>query len=474
MIKHDFNGLSESYRQLRDVEANDFGIEDIRQHVHRNMRTRKQTLRAQLRVRKRWEHQREALHERLFWSPERMRDWQLGTVSRLVDFAYNYVPFYHRLYKSVGFETGDIVAWADFEQLPVVTKAMLVEGAGEMCSSLEFGPETSHIARTSGSSGLNLTIVQDDASVDSRVVLNLRQTEIMVGSRLSETDYRYSIYLASERFTSLAGGYPVLTVSQNCPPEAVARHLALIRPRILYSFPSYLKRLVAVCGDLSSIGVSCISTNSEASTNAERQAFAEHFGVPVFDEYSSEEFSLIAVQCDLGRYHLIEDNLYAETAGTDGNDCGVLVGTSFANTHMPFIRYLQGDTVGVDSGEVVCGCGSRFRVLESFQGRSDQFLVGSGGKKVASDILMGLYDSTLIRDASLKEFQIVQRRLDLVAVSLVPVQADSVLDRGLIQEFVAGLHRLLGDVLTVSVNIVQQLPAGTSHKRRLIINEMGA
>ncbi|RMU12241.1 CapK domain protein [Pseudomonas syringae pv. coriandricola] len=164
------------------------------------------------------------------------------------------ITIYHALYHEAGFRTGDIVTWSDFEKLPIVDKKMLVDNRSALCASIGFAPDNHHVARTSGSSGINFTIVQDDTSVDTRVVLNLRQTEMMVGHALSPDDWRYGIYLASERFTSLAGGYPVITVGQDCPAVDVFEHIQKIKPKILYAFPSYLKRLQVCAGDLTEWG----------------------------------------------------------------------------------------------------------------------------------------------------------------------------------------------------------------------------
>lgn len=472
MFEHRFKDLHHTYRAIREVESEHHNIANIIKYVHKNNRVRQPSVGSHIRLRKKWEVEKSTLHARLSWDLERMQVWQLEHLSKLVDFAYNYVPFYHALYHEAGFRTGDIVTWSDFEKLPIVDKKMLVDNRSALCASIGFAPDNHHVARTSGSSGINFTIVQDDTSVDTRVVLNLRQTEMMVGHALSPDDWRYGIYLASERFTSLAGGYPVITVGQDCPAVDVFEHIQKIKPKILYAFPSYLKRLQVCAGDLTEWGVECICTNSEPSTQEERQVFARHFGVPVLDEYSSEEFSLIATECKYGRYHIVEDNLKAEVCNIDPEGWGTLVGTSFANTYMPFIRYSQGDIVKLDARQILCECGTHFRYLDTFHGRADQFLESKNNGKIPPDKLMGLYDSTLILETSgVKEFQIVQTHLDKIEIRIVLMDKEGAYNYALMSNFVSGIKQLFsGDPLTVSVHVLESIPAAKSYKRRLIVN----
>ncbi|RMR33245.1 CapK domain protein [Pseudomonas syringae pv. coriandricola] len=85
---------------------------------------------------------------------------------------------------------------------------------------------------------------------------------------------------------------------------------------------------------------------------------------------------------------------------------------------------------------------------------------------------MGLYDSTLILETSgVKEFQIVQTHLDKIEIRIVLMDKEGAYNYVLMSNFVSGIKQLFsGDPLTVSVHVLESIPAAKSYKRRLIVN----
>ena len=456
---------------IRDVEADATTNDEIGPYLRRNDRAVQETAATQSRLRRKWEHDRGRLRERIRMAPADLAAWQLERVRLLVDTAYATVPFYRDLYSSVGFEPGAIVTWSDFEQLPVVNKRMLVQAdVGGQLSAAHAGSRALHSARTSGSSGLNLTIYQDNSSVDYRAMLYMRHCELFLGDDLKPDDWRYGVYFAAERFTSLLGAYPFVTASQECPPALFLRHLAELRPRLILSFPSYLQRLAAEGVALDTFGVEAIGTNSERSSPEERQRYSEVFGVPVLDEYSSEELSLIAHECRERRYHLIEDSAYLEVADPDDAGFGRMVGTSFGNFLMPFIRYDQGDIVRLADRDEACGCGTRFRMIDSFRGREDEGLIDGANRTVPADAVLGLCDRTLVvAESNVHQYQIVQVAPGRVELRVQLSDPSRGADTPLVAEFAAALPALFQhERVRVEVLQVSEFDAFASGKRRLI------
>jgi len=456
---------------VRDVEAEATTNDQIGPYLRRNDRAVQETPDRQLRLLRKWEQDRRRLRARVGADPEQVSDWQLERVRTLVDAAYASVPFYRDLYSAVGFEPGAVVSWSDFEQLPVVTKRMLVEAeVGPLLTAEHAGSRTLHSARTSGSSGLNLSIYQDNSSVDCRAMLYMRHCELFLGDALGEDDWRYGVYFAAERFTSLLGSYPFVTVSQETPTDLLLRHLSEVRPRLILSFPSYLQRLATDGVALDEFGVEAIGTNSERSSREERQRYSEVFGVPVLDEYSSEELSLIAHECRERRYHLVEDSAYLEVADTDGQGFGRLVGTSFGNFLMPFIRYDQGDVVRLAGRGSACACGTGFRAIDAFRGREDEGLHDGPNRTVPSDAVLGLCDSTLVvAESNVRQYQIVQVTPDLVRLRVQLSDPARGADNPLVRQFTEGLPALFQHArIRVEVVEADDFDTFASGKRRLI------
>ncbi|PPI55359.1 phenylacetate--CoA ligase family protein [Rathayibacter toxicus] len=448
-----------------DVEAEATTGADIAPYIRRNDRRVAETVDSQARLKARWYEERDALRANVGMSSDLRSQWQLEQLRALVDHAFSTKPFYRELYTEVGYELGAIRSWSDFESLPTTSKKTMVDaGFSEACAGGVL-----HSARTSGSNGMNLTIYQDDESVSYRHLRYMRHCELLMGRALSERDLRYGIYFAAERYTSLLGDYRFVTVSQEAPPSVLASHLSSLRPALLLSFPSYLQRLAATGIKLDDLDVLAVGTNSERSSVEERNTLSREFGIPVLDEYSSEEMSLIAYECRERRYHLVEDSGYFELSGVDDQGYGRLVGTSLGNRAMPFIRYEQGDLLRIDP-LWVCGCGSTFRTIDSFRGREDELMKDGDTGFVPADAILGLCDETLVeRGSNILEYQIVQVARDRVDLRVKLIDPRKGLDNSYVRNFSDRFPLLFRSVnVKVHVEEVKAMETFVSGKRRLV------
>lgn len=459
---------------MLDVRAFHFGISEIKDNHHPVEGRRPETLKAQRRILKKWLANREVLHARVRMQEELVAARQLEQIAALVDTAFATHPFYHNLYWKAGYRSGDIVSWSDYEALPTITKNDIIEHFSEFTSHRVLSPAECYTSRTSGSSGRILTVLQDDTTTDQGILFYLRHYEQMLGRQRRPDEWLYEIYLAPPRYTSLDGSFPVFTLSQDCPPDAALEHLRLLKPTVLTAFPSYLRRMIELPGDFSEIGVAAICTNSETSTTGERALIAERFGAPVFDEYSSEELYLVATECRHGRYHLVEDNVRVDVYQPDESGLGEIVATSLVNTYMPFIRYRQGDIIRLSAHRTQCSCGSRFRPLDKFFGRADQFMLMRDGALVPPDRLMGLYDRTLIlSESKIAEFELVQMSTNRIDLFVVPLQGHAAPDQAIIESFSSGLRELFDDpTLDVCTKVVAAISDNPSCKRRLVTSHV--
>lgn len=447
-----------------------FDISEITSHIHVNLKL-PETLDMQRRLKRKWESYKYTLHANTKKSKNQINDWQLERISFLVDFVFSNHPFYNRLYNSVGFKRGDIVSWDDYNALPSINKQDIIANF-EMFSSANISPliKDCYSSRTSGSSGQVLNVYDDQTMADQRMLLFYRFYDQILGRPRKGSEWLYEIYLASPNFSSLEGEFPVFTVSNECPIEPVLKHLRLLKPTILNGFPSYLGRLGSIIADPQELGIKAIITNSESSTKAEREMISLQFGADVYDEYSSIELSLIASQCNQKKYHIAEDNVRVDVLNPDENGIGEIVATNLHNTFMPFIRYRQGDIIRISEDHGECLCGNRFRRLESFMGRTDQFLYSQTIGKVSPDLVMSLYDRTLIlADANIDEFQILQKKINEIRIVIVPKDISIDINQDILSRFSTGLKEIFKDnSLSIVVDKFDIMPPEKSHKRRLI------
>lgn len=95
------------------------------------------------------------------WDLEKIQEWQFRSITEVVKYAYQKVPFYHSLYKSIGFEPGDLKSFKEFEALPCISKEVVKQNEKLLCSN-EISDMHYRIDFTGGSTGQPMRFLIDD------------------------------------------------------------------------------------------------------------------------------------------------------------------------------------------------------------------------------------------------------------------------------------------------------------------------
>jgi len=406
---------------------------------------------------------------------EEMEKWQLARVAELVDNAYENVPLYREKYGKAGFRPGEIRSWTDFEALPILHKTELIEGFPEKTVSSRHGMEFT--TRSSGSSGQFVTLVVSPEAVYEDTVQGARQFFTQSGGEYGPSDKVLHIYTCPWWVSSIDGQYETEFLPTTTPiPEAIGE-IRRIRPKILSLYPTYLKALAEEDADLKGAGVSLVVIHSEQSSAKERKALSEQFGIPVRDEFSSEELTRIALECPEGKYHLEEDACRIEIMDPgemarkmpDG-EMGVVIGTNLLNEATPIIRYFQGDYASL-TGNTGCGCKSNFRELSAPAGRRMDSIITPSGLAVPAGAFMDLaynwYLDSGVPVHGLK-YRIVQDAGGDVCVNIVP--GKYAFDERMQATVRESMYSLLPREMNVSVNVTDALPEIRGTKNRPVVS----
>lgn len=155
---------------------------------------------------------------------------------------------------------------------------------------------------------------------------------------------------------------------------------------IWMSFPEYLIRLAKACReelgrDIRELETkyltSFLGPDIEGTLRAELEAL---WGCPVYDNYGTNEIGLGASECrHKDGLHFCEDLLYFEVLDIETRrpvrqgEIGNLVVTAFYRTVQPVIRFNLRDLARIIA-TAPCACGSSFRRMDHFLGRSDSMI----------------------------------------------------------------------------------------------------
>jgi phenylacetate-CoA ligase len=394
--------------------------------------------------------------------PEEISEFQLAKVKELVSLAFYHTSFYRRLYTQHGVQPEDIKTWSDFEKLPSVSKSDIIENHADVIVDTKRGQRNLRVSRSSGSSGHMLNIVADSDRWIQSALLMLRMYSGSFG--FSPFSKGALIYTSKYPFQSAWGLYKVHYLHTLTPPEDLMRSLERVKPTFIISYPSILSELAAnYPRNCRALKVGALATNSEHSTQEQRDSLSAAFDCPVFDEYSTEELILGGFQCTNRAYHLQEDCAYFEILDPDSSQImnssqiGEIVGTCLVNRVMPFIRYRQGDLGSIRKSD--CPCGNNGRILSDIAGRKNSSFKLMDGRVIPSGrVLDWTYKLVLEYQLPITQFQITQRTVSDIDIAIVVgpeylprrLQLDSILNNSFKEEF--------GQSLTVRINQVQSIP----------------
>ena len=175
-----------------------------------------------------------------------------------------------------------------------------------------------------------------------------------------------------------------------------------------------------------------------------------------------------ASECEAGTVHLWPEVGNVEVLHDSADDAlspgqtGRLVCTGLLNADMPLIRYEIGDLGSLAPAGRRCQCGRTLPILQSVEGRLDDVIRTRDGRRV------GRLDPVFKADIPLREAQIIQERLDLVRVRIVPAKGYRARHGDAI---IKGLRDRIGD-MDIVLEQVDHIPRTASGKLRGVISRV--
>lgn len=375
-----------------------------------------------------------------------IRTLQLARMRQLVELAYRDIPVYQAKYRAAGFSPSDLRDWDDIQKIPVITKPELIAAFPDSCVNSHYKPEHLYPTRSSGSSGQTLLIRVDHDAILTDTIQGVRQFVLQSGGKYRPDHLLTHVYTVPWWFDSIDGAYQTAFISNLIPPAQVAQHLRELGSQILSLYPSNLEALMPYVDEFASSHYLAV-THSEHSSPAARRRWSRRLGMPVLDEYSSEEATRIAIELPDGKYYVCEDTVHLDVLDaatlqpqTPGKS-GLAVVTNLLNEAMPFIRYVQGDYVTVpahpEPGTI------NWSQIASIDGRLNDAFINRAGRSIAAgSILDATYRWMFDCDLHLAQFEMVQRGYDVV-------EARYVLGRGTMQAKVDASMEHLSELLSL-------------------------
>ncbi len=336
------------------------------------------------------------------WSPERIRALQNERFLEVMRVGWKN-PFYRALWAEAGIQPGDVKSLDDIGKLPTYNSDDLKKDQHEHppfgllpgYSSLSDHLRTSPLKlQTSGGTtgkprntlhGITEWEWNSLGAARAMYVQGVRPGDVMqIPATCSLANLGWAIYKGCHDYL---GVMPVTTGSGLVTPSRRQIEVAFdAGVNCWMSFPEYLLRLAQaskeeIGRDIRELKTKLITSFLGPDTEGTLRAQIEDlWGCPVFDNYGTNEVGEGAFECShRNGLHFMEDAMYFEILDTETNQpvesgkVGNLVVTVFHRTMMPTIRFNLRDLGRLVSTRQ-CECGSHFRRMDHFLGRSDNMV----------------------------------------------------------------------------------------------------
>lgn len=415
------------------------------------------------------------LQESQWWSRERLEEYQMQQLSRLLHHAYENVPYYRRIFDERGLKPRDIQSFDDLKKLPYLTKDTLRARAKDLLAR-NFNPSHLTMSHTSGTTGKPLQFFEDPLTSEKEWAFICHQW-----SRVGYKPGDLRVELRGPVNRGKPVGYdPASKVLRLSPliesKERVAYYLEKMQcvgAKFLHGYPGAIASFafsIRKYGLAVPFALKAVLFASEAVYPWQRELVQEVFQCRVFSHYGMAEKVVLASECEhSSKYHCIPQYGVTEIDPVTRE----IIGTGFLNYATPFIRYRTTDIASEPLTAIPFACEkcgrSCYPVFTNVEGRLEDFIVTPEGALISPAVITHPFkDLTTIKDT-----QVVQEDLNLIVVRVVPWEAgDSKAMQTELGQLRRDLQAMLGETVQVRWEIVDEVERSGSGKFKWIVSQV--
>lgn len=421
------------------------------------------------------------LEKTQWWKPLEIKQLQQKRLRSILIYAYENVPYYHKIFKTIGLKPADIKNPSNLEKIPLLTKEIIKKNLNDLKSN-KYPLKNFSPSATSGSAGEPMKFFIDTDWKAWNMAAALREwswTGYNIGDKMaylwsSPEDISRQIVLKNKLFNLLQR--TIYLDALQITEKTLEKYIKILRnfnPKVINAYASaiYLMARYMKNKNITDIQPKAILTSCEMLFDHQRAVIEDVFGCKVFDYYSGRETTFHAGECPehIG-YHMAIENAVIELI-KDGEqvspgESGKIIITDLSNYAMPFIRYEIGD-LGIQSDER-CPCGRGLPLMKEISGRIRDIVTTKNGRYIT-----GAFFSTLFYDKhggtkGVKQYQFIQKTKNH---SILKIIKDEDFSKTEFEKIIEKIQRHCGD-MTIEIEFVDEIQPTISGKYRTTISEV--
>lgn len=401
-------------------------------------------------------------------STEKIKELQFIRLRELLEFSYQNVPYYKKLFDKCGLKPKDMQEPGDLKKIPLLTKKIIRENFQDLLS-INVRKSDVELTSSSGTTGEKLLFYLPKVlkyQINFAIIYRFYgwagvkpfDRRVTIGGRVFTKHRPYWVFNRAEN--------QLLLSIHHLGYDTVDEYIETMKkfaPVFIQGHPSGIAFVAKWLKEVGkTIPVKAIFTTGESLFDDQRKMMEEGFSCRVFDTWGLGESTVSANECELhAGYH--EDSEYGLIEFVETEKGYEVVGTSLFNYAMPFIRYKIEDIVEVmpvDQQTCKCGRGLPLKIRE-IKGRIDDQLTLPGGRIILP----------VTARMAIKPFLSEGESYQLVQISnnqFVFKIASQNFNQDRIRLCYNSLVELLGRDITVDIKNVQQIEMSGGKLRNII------
>lgn len=392
-------------------------------------------------------------------SRKEIQKQQLVDLIKLIKHSYNTVPYYKKLFDSIGFLPEQITKIEDIKKIPPLTKEIIKDNLEDLKSLKKYSMDKCY---SGGSTGNRVMIYQDKRfkQISRAVVLrDLYNVGINPGDKVA---WVWSAPFDNESLKKSFKDKMLWYINRRIIFNALNYNDAELekwlrykfnkfKPRYIYGYANAIYDIAKFIKD-NNIKIHQVDKIICSAQKLEHREYIEKvFNCKVIDQYGCREVNSIAIEDDDYVMHSSDDFVIAEV---DKEDKILL--TPLESYGMPLIRYEVGD-VGFRN-KTIKNDDYLFNRFTLSIGRSVEILRDSNGKKIHSaKINLEIAKNSL----DIGEFQLIQNSIDEVVLNIVKTKNTNKKDIDKMKQII---KNALG-TKTIHIKFLEKFPLEKSGKK---------
>jgi len=413
------------------------------------------------------------LQESQWWSREKLEEYQMEQLEKLLKHAYENVPYYRRVFDERGLRPKDIQDLNDLRKLPYLTKNIFKQRFNELTIK-NIKLKNLPMSHTSGSTGKPLQFYENSYTGQKEFAFIYHQWSragVKPGNPIIQL--RGGI-IEGDKPVNYDPIYKIMRLSPRINSKDVVRYylerMGQFEASFLHGYPSSIAlfaTMVKKYGFRVLFKLKAVLFASETVYPWEREITKEVFNCRVFSHYGMAEKVVLAAECENSyHYHCIPQYGITEI-DINTNE---IIGTSFLNHVNPFIRYRTTDVASQPIHLSCNKCGRHYYpIFPTVEGRLEDFIITAKGIPISPAVITHPFKDL----KTVKGTQIVQKSLDSIILKIIPWDnySPEILEREL-YNLCQGLHNMLGPDIKIKTELVTSIQLSKSGKFKWIISEV--